>query len=104
MKPKDKHKDYIKANRRGSRDAELENSSGWKAVRKIHRSKRTYTRKDKHKESGKSPDFFLPPYFLDVTSVNGPRQKFFRNCPCGKTFQPPHVDTMYFFYTIKILI
>ncbi len=59
MKPTDKHKDYIKANRRGSRDAELENSSGWKAVRKIHRSKRTYTRKDKH-QSGKSPDFFLP--------------------------------------------
>ena len=57
MKPKDKHKDYIKASRKGSRDAELENSSGWKAIRKIHRSKRTYNRKDK---SGDIPDFFMP--------------------------------------------
>lgn len=64
MKTVDKHKDYIKANRKGSRDAELENSSGWKAVRKIHRSKRTYTRKIKH-QSGKSPDFFLPQYFSE---------------------------------------
>ena len=41
--------DYIKANRRGSREAELENSSGFVAVHKIHVSKKTYTRKKKHK-------------------------------------------------------
>jgi len=41
--------DYIKGNRIGSREAELENSTGWTAVRKVHRSKR----KDKHqKKSG----------------------------------------------------
>ena len=40
---------YIKANRKGSREAELENSSGWTAVHKIHKSNKTYTRKIKHK-------------------------------------------------------
>lgn len=41
--------DYIKANRRGSRQAELENSRGWKSTREIHKSKKTYIRKIKHK-------------------------------------------------------
>ena len=43
--------DYIKANRRGSREAELENSTGFVAVRKLHRSKKTYIRKPKHKNN-----------------------------------------------------
>ena len=42
--------DYIKANRRGSRDAELEDSVGFKAVHKVHTSKKTYTHKQKHKK------------------------------------------------------
>lgn len=37
--------DYVRANRKGSRDAELENSTGWVAVNKIHKSKKTYDRK-----------------------------------------------------------
>ncbi len=41
--------DYIKANRKGSRDAELERESGWTAVRKVHTSKKSYNRKPKHK-------------------------------------------------------
>ena len=41
--------DSIKANRRGSREAELENETGFKSTHKIHKSKRTYTRKMKHK-------------------------------------------------------
>jgi len=41
--------DYIKANRKGSREAELENSTGWKSTHKVHESKKTYTRKQKHK-------------------------------------------------------
>ena len=49
--------DVIKANRKGSRDAGLENTSGWTAVRKVHNSKANYTRKNKHKKSGNS-DFF----------------------------------------------
>lgn len=49
MKRNDKFKDYIKANRKGSRDAELENSTGWKAIDKIHKSKKDYKRKPKHK-------------------------------------------------------
>jgi len=37
--------DYIRANRKGSREAELENSSGFKAVNKTHKSKKDYNRK-----------------------------------------------------------
>jgi len=42
---------YIKANRKGSREAELElTNSGWNSVHKIHPSKKNYTRKIKHKK------------------------------------------------------
>ncbi len=41
--------DYIKANRKGSRDAELEDSTGWKSSHKVHESSKSYTRKKKHK-------------------------------------------------------
>ena len=41
--------DYIKANRKGSRDAELSFEHGWKATLKVHPSKKSYTRKSKHK-------------------------------------------------------
>ena len=40
--------DYIKAARRGSREAELEREAGWTSVRKVHKSKKTYNRKEKH--------------------------------------------------------
>jgi hypothetical protein len=46
MKPDD----YIKANRKGSRDAELEDSSGFNSVHKIHKSVKNYTRKIKHQK------------------------------------------------------
>ncbi len=42
--------DYIKANRKGSRDAELSFEGGWKAKLKVHPSKKTYSRKSKHKK------------------------------------------------------
>ncbi|MCK9446746.1 hypothetical protein M0Q50_07805 [bacterium] len=38
--------DYIKANRKGSRDAELEISNGFNTMHKIHKSKKSYNRKD----------------------------------------------------------
>lgn len=41
--------DYIKANRKGSRDAELSFEHGWKAKHKVHRSKKNYNRKEKHR-------------------------------------------------------
>ena len=41
-------KDYIKANRKGSRQAELENSTGFTTMHKVHPSKKTYNRKIKH--------------------------------------------------------
>ena len=46
MKP---NMDYIKANRRGSRDAELSFENGWKSKHKVHSSKKTYKRRDKYK-------------------------------------------------------
>lgn len=44
-----KNSDYIKANRKGSRDAELENERGWKSKNKIHKSDKSYSRKGKSK-------------------------------------------------------
>ena len=44
-----KYKDYIKANRKGSRDAELEDSTGFKGTHKVHKSVKNYSRKIKHK-------------------------------------------------------
>lgn len=44
--------DYIKANRKGSRDAELDFECGWKSKHKIHPSKKSYSRKIKHKIFG----------------------------------------------------
>jgi hypothetical protein len=46
---KTKFEDYIKANRKGSRNAEIENSSGWHAVNKKHKSLKDYFRKGKNK-------------------------------------------------------
>lgn len=47
----DKFMDGVRAARRGSREAELENSTGWKSVRKYHRSAKDYVRRPKHKTS-----------------------------------------------------
>jgi len=55
MKPKNFKLDYLKANRKGSRDAEIEYSSGFVSKHKIHKNKKSYTRKIKHK--AKSKDF-----------------------------------------------
>ena len=42
--------DYIKANRKGSRNAELENQTGWCGSHKIHSTPKNYSRKIKHKK------------------------------------------------------
>jgi len=55
MKNKNFNLDYVKANRKGSRDAEIETSSGFISKHKVHKSKKSYTRKYKHK--AKSNDF-----------------------------------------------
>ena len=46
-----KANDYIKACRRGSREAELEDENGWKAKHRVHKSKKEYKRRPKHKLS-----------------------------------------------------
>jgi hypothetical protein len=47
MKKYGKVSEYIKANRKGSREAELEVSAGWTAKTKVHKSKKKYDRKDR---------------------------------------------------------
>jgi hypothetical protein len=41
--------DYIKANKIGNRNAELENQTGFVSKHKVHKNKKAYTRKQKHK-------------------------------------------------------
>lgn len=41
--------DSLKANRKASRELELENSTGWISKHKVHKSAKNYTRKTKHK-------------------------------------------------------
>jgi hypothetical protein len=44
--------DYIKASKKGSREAEIELlGPGFHSKNKIHRSKKTYNRKQKHKSN-----------------------------------------------------
>lgn len=38
--------DFIKANKIASREIELENSTGWVCVNKIHKNKKVYNRKN----------------------------------------------------------
>jgi hypothetical protein len=51
MRKKSTIEEYIKANRKGSRLAEIENSAGWKSIHRIHPSKKTYRRKAKHQKN-----------------------------------------------------
>ncbi|MFV0469586.1 MAG: hypothetical protein ACK5MK_11750 [Dysgonomonas sp.] len=41
--------DYIKAVKKADRNIQLEKNNGWTAVNKIHKSKKTYTRKNNRK-------------------------------------------------------
>ena len=43
-----KNNDYIKANRHGEWLSNNEHSTGFISIKKVHKSKKTYTRKDKH--------------------------------------------------------
>jgi hypothetical protein len=45
----DNFDDYINANRKGSRDAELEDKTGWTAKNKKHKTLKDYSRKGKNK-------------------------------------------------------
>jgi hypothetical protein len=45
MKKKGNISDYVKANRKGSREAEFETSAGWTSKTKVHKSKKQYNRK-----------------------------------------------------------
>lgn len=40
----------MKASRKASRELELENSIGWISTHKVHKSKKTYNRDQKHKK------------------------------------------------------
>lgn len=45
--------DSMRADRKASREIELQNSTGWVATHKVHKSAKDYTRKPKHKNSFK---------------------------------------------------
>jgi hypothetical protein len=45
MKKKITNDDYLKAVKKADREIELENSTGFKAVTRIHKSKKAYDRK-----------------------------------------------------------
>ena len=49
-----KNEDILKAVKRGNREAELENENGFVSIHKVHKSKKAYTRKPKHKKSWKN--------------------------------------------------
>lgn len=54
---KDIRLDVVKAMRRGGREAEQELlGPGFHALNKIHKSKKTYTRKKKHHQQGRDDD------------------------------------------------
>lgn len=40
----------LKASKKASRELELENSIGWVSKHKVHKSKKNYNRKSKHKK------------------------------------------------------
>jgi hypothetical protein len=46
---KNKVSDVVKANRKGSREAELENQHGWSAKTKKHKTIKDYDRSEKYK-------------------------------------------------------
>jgi hypothetical protein len=55
---KTKINEYVKANRKGSRLAELMNRTGWVSVHKVHKSKKQYNRKN-NKKAINFDGFFL---------------------------------------------
>jgi len=50
-KKQNKELDRIKAGRRGSREAEFENETGFTSKHSVHKSAKTYSRKTKHKDN-----------------------------------------------------
>ena len=59
-KKKDSFMDYIKANRKGSREAEIENHGHPVSFNRVHVSKKVYNRKrDKADAQGRLPYLFL---------------------------------------------
>lgn len=52
MKAKGFIKDYISAWRKAGREESLKNSTGFEQLHKLQQSKKTYTRKMKHKKGG----------------------------------------------------
>ena len=59
-KKKDSFMDYIKANRKGSREAEIENHGHPVSFNRVHVSKKVYNRKRDEGVSKFSPSFLCP--------------------------------------------
>jgi hypothetical protein len=60
MKKNERVSDYVKANRKGSREAEYEASTGWTSKTKVHKNKKKYDRKDRGwQKSDSGLSFFI---------------------------------------------
>jgi hypothetical protein len=59
MKKHGKVSAYVKANRKGSRDADYETATGWTSKTKVHKNKKKYNRKDRSWQKNNSGLFFL---------------------------------------------
>lgn len=59
--------DYVKAVKKADRAIQLENSSGFKSVTKVHKSKKTYSRKEGKKTDFNTLLFFVQNIFCTPT-------------------------------------
>jgi len=60
---------YIKANRKGSREAELALSAGWTSKTKVHKNKKKYDRKDRNWQNDSGLSSFKRALLLLVKSA-----------------------------------
>ena len=60
-------RDYIKANRKASREAEIENHTRPVNFCRVHKSKKVYDRKRNNAEDKKALPYFLSGVFIPLT-------------------------------------
>ncbi|GEM_PF-295555 len=74
MKKKKKNgiSDYIKANRKGSREAEIENHDRPISYNRVHISKKIYNRKKNKADSNENLPYFFRYMIIDYSSSIGP--------------------------------
>ena len=77
-KKKDSFMDYIKANRKGSREAEIENHGHPVSFNRVHVSKKVYNRKRDKADARRHLPYLYTGYFSLNHSTNFPSLKLNR--------------------------